>query len=233
MTAGILTVVLTTAAVNADAAGRSNAGTIPACNAAGTAHIGGEEALARAFGKPAPEDLDDIRVCKDGDFLRIVPEPLGSDLERDMFRLNRSVFCLLQISNNAGLVLLTETTPENEAADRKKAVLYAETIKASPQLQHVVNYVNTTYGENTASDHTVSFLWVGDKNTLNGQSHKICGTFGGKLWNITASRKQIAEAVNKIVEGYILKLVQGDLITMEEYDQLSRRLANTLDAPSP
>ena len=246
MTAGILTVVLTTAPVNADAAGRESAeernrrAGIPACNAAGTAHINGEKAVARVFGKPVPKDPTRlIDVCNDSGVLRIVPqEPVRSDLEdldRRIFKFGRSIFCKYgqSFSNGTGLALLTETTPENEAADRKEAALYAKTIEESPKFKHVVNYVNTTYGQGTTSGDIVFLLWVGAGNTLDNDrpSHRICGA-RAELWNITGPRNKIAAAVHKIIEDYLGGVAAFGPITAEERKQLSRQLAK-IPALSP
>ena len=249
MTVGILTAALTTAPVNADAAGRGSAeernrrAGIPACNAAGTAHIGGEEAVARVFGKPVPKDPTSlIDVCNDSGVLRIVPqEPVRSDLEdldRRVFKFSRYIFCKhgQLLWNGAGLALLTETTPENEAADRKEAALYAKTIEASPKFKYLVNHVNTTYGQGTASGNIVFLLWVGAGNTLDNDrpSHRICGA-SAELWNTTGPRNKIAAAVRKVVEDYLGGVAAFGPITEEERKQLSRQLAKipALDPSSP
>ena len=249
MTAGILTVVLTTAPVNADAAGRESAeernrrAGIPACNAAGTAYISGREAVARVFGKPVSKDPDSlVQVCNDDGLLRIVQPPMGDasglwtlEFEWRMFKTGRGIFCLIQYPET---ILRIETTPENEAANREQAALYAATIEASPQFQYVVNYVNKKHGKSTVPGYIVTLIWVGPKYTLDDKrwsNKRICGMDGGKLWDITAPRKQVAAAVNEFVEAYLWRLVVSDLITSEESEQLSLQLAKipALDPSSP
>ena len=230
MTAGILTVVLTTVSVNADAAGRGSAeernrrAGIPACNAAGTAHMSGEEAVARVFGKPVPQDLssyDDIRVCNDAGFLRIVPPHLDSDLDRKIFNLGRSMYCLSSPLN--GLVMLTETTPEDQAINTQKAISYGEIIKTSPQFEYLVDFVNKKHGQGTISSDTVHLLWVGSARTLRSPSLKICSTLSVPgLWDSTARPQEVAAAVGDIVEDHLSMLSVDDLITAEERKQLSQ-----------
>ena len=142
LAAGILTAALTTAPVNADAAGRGSAeernrrAGIPACNAAGTAYVSGEEAIARAFGRTVrkSEDFYPMKICDDKGFLRFVPRPVRSDLYRRLNTRQRSVSCNSWAFDNDGIILSIETTPENEAADREQAAIYAATIEASPQV---------------------------------------------------------------------------------------------------
>ena len=239
MATGILTAALTTAPVNADAAGRGSAeernrrAGIPACNAAGTTHVSVEEAVARAFGKPVPQDpssFDDGRVCNDDGFLRFVPPPVKNandpgllQSERNMFRLSRSLFCLRQHWNKTGLVLLTETPPEREAANREKAISYTATIKTSPKFQAAVKLINNKHNSSAISGDILNFLWVGHKKTLEDEepSHRICG-FGPELWKPTDPPKQVAAVIDEII-NYVLVLPK--YITVEKRKQLSRRLA--------
>ncbi len=238
MTVGILTAVLTTAPVNADAAGRESAeernrlAGIPTCNAAGTANMDLGEALAHVSGKPVPKDSEDINVCNDDGVLRIVPPPMRVagypeilEFDKKLFKYEMWSSCMIR--SDSQMVLSFETAHKNKAANRKQAISQAETIKASPQFQYVVNYVNTTYGENTVSGDIVTLMWVGPEDMLryNGRpSHQICSLSTPELWDSTARPQEIAAAVHKIIEDYLDELSRKDLITLEEKMRLSDKL---------
>ena len=206
---------------------------IPTCNAAGTAHMDLGEALARVSGKPVPKDsYDPIQVCNDNGVLSIVPPPMGVagypeilEFEKKLFKRDMRHSCRPRWGNH--MVLSFETTPENEAANRKKAISQAETIKASPQFQYVVNYVNTTYGENTVSGDIVILKWAGPEDMLrynNRPSHQICGWSESDTWDNTARPQKVAAAVRRIVKDYVGELSRRDLITLEEKRRLSDEL---------
>ena len=216
MTVGILAVTLTTAPVNADAAGRGSAeernrlAGIPTCNAAGTAHVNWYEGIARAFGKPVPKDPNSpIQVCNDGGVLRILQEI------KPVFR---SFVCRMSAAEN-GMILHIETTPENEAVNRKQAALYAKTIRTSPKFEYAIKYINDQNDPDTISDRIVTVMYAGPEDTLDDRSHNICGTHT-PLWNPTDTEKDIAATVHEIVRNYGVHLTPGKL-TLDQYFQFA------------